>query len=74
MRLSGIPHAQKHKGDELMTVPEILDALKGTSRRTFYRWREMGTGPAALKLPNGELRVWRSVFMEWLQEREENAA
>ncbi|MDO0936626.1 excisionase [Streptomyces sp. DG2A-72] len=57
-----------------MTVPEILDALKGTSRRTFYRWREMGTGPAALKLPNGELRVWRSVFMEWLQEREENAA
>lgn len=62
------------KGDELMTVPEVLAELKGTSRRTFYRWREMGTGPAVLKLPNGELRVWRSVFMEWLHEREEAAA
>ncbi|MFG2708876.1 helix-turn-helix transcriptional regulator [Streptomyces sp. NPDC048386] len=57
-----------------MTVPEVLAELKGTSRRTFYRWREMGTGPAVVKLPNGELRVWRSVFMEWLQEREEAAA
>jgi predicted DNA-binding transcriptional regulator AlpA len=62
------------KGDELMTVPEVLAELKGTSRRTFYRWREMGTGPAVLKLPNGELRVWRSVFMDWLSEREEAAA
>lgn len=62
------------KGDELMTVPEVLAELKGTSRRTFYRWREMGTGPAVLKLPNGELRVWRSVFMEWLLEREEASA
>jgi hypothetical protein len=62
------------KSDELMTVPEVLAELKGTSRRTFYRWREMGTGPAVLKLPNGELRIWRSVFMEWLREREEAAA
>jgi predicted DNA-binding transcriptional regulator AlpA len=62
------------KGDELMTVPEVLAELKGTSRRTFYRWRELGTGPTVLKLPNGELRVWRSALMEWLHEREEAAA
>lgn len=59
------------KGDVLMTVPEVLVELNGVSRRTFYRWREMGTGPSVLKLPNGELRVWRSAFMEWLWEREE---
>lgn len=62
------------KRDELMTVPEVLAELKGTSRRTFYRWRELGTGPTVLKLPNGELRVWRSALMEWLREREEVAA
>lgn len=56
--------------DELMTVPEVLAELKGISRRTFYRWRELGTGPAAFKLPNGELRVWRSVFTDWLEEKE----
>lgn len=60
--------------DELMTVPEVLAELNGVSRRTFYRWREMGTGPAVLKLPNGELRVWRSAFRDWLYEREEAAA
>jgi predicted DNA-binding transcriptional regulator AlpA len=48
--------------DELMTVRQVLDELGGVSRRTFYRWRELGYGPAAFKLPNGELRVWRSDF------------
>jgi predicted DNA-binding transcriptional regulator AlpA len=54
-----------------MTLPEMLAELKGISRRTFYRWREMGTGPVPFKLPNGELRVWRSVFMAWLHEIED---
>jgi predicted DNA-binding transcriptional regulator AlpA len=60
--------------DELMTVPEILDELKGISRRTFYRWRELGQAPQAFKLPNGELRVWRSDFTAWLNSREMVAA
>ncbi|MEU2229511.1 helix-turn-helix transcriptional regulator [Streptomyces vietnamensis] len=50
-----------------MTVPQILSALGGVSRRTFYRWRELGQGPTAFKLPNGELRVWRSDFDTWLR-------
>ncbi|MFJ4688255.1 helix-turn-helix transcriptional regulator [Streptomyces sp. NPDC088789] len=57
-----------------MTVPEILAELGGVSRRTFYRWREMGTAPVALKLPNGELRIRRSAFTQWLHEREDEAA
>ncbi|MFE6354718.1 helix-turn-helix transcriptional regulator [Streptomyces rochei] len=53
-----------------MTIPQILDELGGVSRRTFYRWRELGQGPAAFKLPNGELRVWRSDFRTWLRQLE----
>lgn len=56
--------------DELMTVPQILTELGGVSRRTFYRWRELGYGPAAFKLPNGELRVWRSDFTTLLRQLE----
>jgi predicted DNA-binding transcriptional regulator AlpA len=59
-----------HRRDELMTVRQVLDELGGVSRRTFYRWRELGLGPAAFKLPNGELRVWRSDFTTWLWQLE----
>ena len=50
-------------GDALMTVAEMCAELGGVSRRTFYRWRELGVGPASLKIPNGELRSWRSDFL-----------
>ncbi|MFH8662051.1 helix-turn-helix transcriptional regulator [Streptomyces afghaniensis] len=59
--------------DELMTLRQVLDELGGVSRQTFYRWRELGYGPAAFKLPNGELRVWRSHFNTWLRQLEEAA-
>ena len=59
--------------DELMTVPEVLAELGGVSRRTFYRWRELGIAPAGLKLPNGEIRVWRSEFVLWLETLREAA-
>ena len=57
-----------------MTVPQILAELGGVSRRTFYRWRELEQGPAAFKLPNGELRVCRSDFVTWLRQLEGAAA
>ncbi|MBN1174649.1 MAG: excisionase [Micromonosporaceae bacterium] len=59
--------------DELLTVSDILTALKPLSRRTFYRWRELGIGPACIRLPNGELRIWRSDFHCWLEQRREAA-
>ena len=61
------------QGDELLTVPEVLAALGGVSRRTFYRWRELGLAPAGLKLPNGEIRIWRSEFLLWLERLREVA-
>ena len=60
--------------DTLMTVPEVLAALNNVSRRTFYRWREIGVAPECVRLPNGELRVWRSDLRAWLERQRETAA
>jgi predicted DNA-binding transcriptional regulator AlpA len=60
--------------DELLTVAQMCAELGGVSRRTFYRWREVGVGPKCLKIPNGELRVWRSDFSVWLESLREGAA
>ncbi|MEU8109507.1 helix-turn-helix domain-containing protein [Nonomuraea muscovyensis] len=59
--------------DELLTVAQILEELGGVSRRTFYRWREIGKAPEGFKLPNGELRIYRSEFTAWLQSLREAA-
>ncbi|MGW4463023.1 helix-turn-helix transcriptional regulator [Micromonospora sp. NPDC004704] len=59
--------------DELMTVPQVLAALNNVSRRTFYRWRELGIAPECFKLPNGELRIERRDFRAWLERHREAA-
>ena len=60
--------------DELLTIVQVLDELGGDiSRRTFYRWRELGRAPAGIKLPNGEIRIWRSEFLAWLETLREAA-
>ena len=60
--------------DELLTVAQVLDLLGEVSPRTFYRWREIGKAPAAVKLPNGELRIWRSDLHAWLDRLREGHA
>jgi hypothetical protein len=59
--------------EDLMTVSEVLAELRDVSRRTFYRWRELGIAPACVRLPNGSLRIRREVFRAWLDERDEAA-
>lgn len=61
-------------GDELLTVAQMCAELGKVSRRTFYRWRELGVGPPCLKIPNGELRAWRSEFSAWLDGLRDDAA
>ncbi|GAA2878478.1 helix-turn-helix transcriptional regulator [Nonomuraea rubra] len=53
--------------DELLTVRQVLDELGGVSRRTFYRWREVGKAPEGIRLPNGEIRIYRSDLNAWLE-------
>jgi predicted DNA-binding transcriptional regulator AlpA len=60
--------------DELLTVEQVLDELGGISKRTFFRWRETGRAPLCVKLPNGELRVYRSDLNTWLRRLRERAA
>ena len=60
--------------DELLFIAEICAELK-ISRRTYYRWRELRITPEeSLRLPNGEIRIHRSVFVAWLAKFRECAA
>ena len=59
--------------EEWLTVTDILGDL-GIPRRTWQRWRELGRTPEAIKLPNNELRIRRSVYEAWLVALEEPAA
>lgn len=63
-----------HRNDELLTVDQVRALLGDVPLRTFYRWREIGKAPAAVKLPNAELRFWRSEVMAWLDSLREVAA
>ncbi|GLY14167.1 excisionase [Kineosporia sp. NBRC 101677] len=60
------------KPTDLLTVAEVLAELR-IPRRTWQRWRELGTGPQCVRLPNRELRVRRSVLATWLKTLEEAA-
>jgi hypothetical protein len=62
-----------NRKQEWLAVAEILDDL-GIPRRTWQRWRELGLAPEAIKLPNRELRIRRSVYEAWLAALEEAPA
>lgn len=59
--------------DELLTVPEVLAELR-VAKSTWYQWRQVGKTPRVFKLPNGELRIRRSVLEDWLHSLESEAA
>ncbi|MFI6883187.1 helix-turn-helix transcriptional regulator [Streptosporangium canum] len=48
-----------------ITLAEFCEELQ-ISRRTFYDWRAKGRAPRCLKLPNGDLRIRRADFEQWL--------
>ncbi|SEF92358.1 Helix-turn-helix domain-containing protein [Thermomonospora echinospora] len=60
--------------DEYMTVTEFLAKIGGVSRRTFYRWRELGIAPVCHQLPNRELLIRRDDFRTWMESLREDAA
>jgi excisionase family DNA binding protein len=74
---SGTPRASRgpqREQDEWLTVDEVCTELK-VSRRTFDRWRALGTGPRAKRLNGtGPVRVRRSWLDEWLNATDEDIA
>jgi excisionase family DNA binding protein len=54
-----------------MTIAEVCDEL-GVTRSTFYDWRAKRKAPPCLKLPNGEIRIRRVDFDDWLSTLEES--
>ncbi|MGH3568700.1 MAG: helix-turn-helix transcriptional regulator [Pseudonocardia sp.] len=56
-----------------LTVHDACTEL-GISRSTFYAWRAKGRAPRCIKLPNGEIRIRRTDFENWLDALEEVAA
>jgi hypothetical protein len=59
--------------DELLTVKEVLSELK-IAKSTWADWRALGKAPMVHRLPNGQLRVRRSVLERWLENLESEAA
>ncbi|MFJ9416234.1 helix-turn-helix transcriptional regulator [Streptomyces sp. NPDC101227] len=59
--------------EEWLTIPEVVQELHDVSLSTFYRWRQLGKGPKAIKLPNGAVRIRRSEFQRWIATLEEAA-
>ncbi len=43
-------------GDPLLTIEEVTAELR-VSRAAFYRWRQLGAAPSAVRLPGGGVRV-----------------
>ena len=68
------PRHARAERDEWLTVDEVCAELK-ISRRTFDRWRALGTGPKAKRLGGGgPVRVRRSWLDEWLDAPDKDIA
>jgi predicted DNA-binding transcriptional regulator AlpA len=48
-----------------LTIAEVCEELD-IARSTFYGWRAKRKAPRCIKLPNGDLRIRRVDFEEWL--------
>jgi predicted DNA-binding transcriptional regulator AlpA len=68
------PRTPSPRQDEWLTVDEVCAELK-ISRRTFDRWRALGTGPRSKHIGgSGPLRVRRSWLNEWLDTPDQDTA
>lgn len=52
--------------DDWMTCRQVLDELN-VSRSTLDKWRTEKRFPEFVRLPNGELRIRRSILNAWFE-------
>ena len=55
-----------------LTIAELCEELDIT-RSTFYDWRAKRKAPRCFKLPNGEVRILRTEYENWLTSLDEDA-
>ncbi|MEU5973670.1 helix-turn-helix domain-containing protein [Streptomyces sp. NPDC047315] len=60
---------RRQPADELLPLSDALDEI-GITRATWYRWRNRGYAPEVSRLPNGHLRIRRSVLDAFKNELE----
>ena len=70
-RSSGTPRG-KSVSKRHLTIAEVCEDLDIT-RSTFYEWRAKRKGPPSFKLPNGEVRIRRNAYEDWLSSLEDAA-
>jgi predicted DNA-binding transcriptional regulator AlpA len=56
-----------------LTINDVCEEL-GIARSSFSDWRAKHRSPRCIRLPNGELRVRRADFENWLSSMEDKAA
>jgi predicted DNA-binding transcriptional regulator AlpA len=61
--------SSRERQRQLLPLAEVCEELS-ISRSTFYDWRQKGIAPTCVKLPNGELRIRRTILDAWLATRE----
>ncbi|GAA4456154.1 hypothetical protein GCM10023170_050430 [Phytohabitans houttuyneae] len=61
--MSRVP--RQRTNSRYMTIEDVCADLD-IARSTFYDWRTKRKAPPCLKLPNGDLRIRRSDYEEWL--------
>lgn len=55
-----------------LTIADVCAEL-GVARSTFYDWRASRKAPRCIKLPNGDIRIRRADFDNWLESLEDAA-
>jgi predicted DNA-binding transcriptional regulator AlpA len=56
---------RQRSGERHMTVEDVCAELD-IARSTFYEWRTKKKAPPCIKLPNGDLRIRRRDYEDWL--------
>jgi excisionase family DNA binding protein len=64
--------AAVQSAEQLLTIDQVIAEL-AVPRATFYRWRQLGKAPRAIKLPSGTVRIRRSELDRWISALEEAA-
>ncbi|WP_149825959.1 helix-turn-helix transcriptional regulator [Streptomyces tailanensis] len=67
--MSAASRRRRSPADEWVPLSEALDEI-GITRATYYRWRNRGYAPEVRRLPNGHLRMRRSVLDAFLNDLE----